>query len=597
MPGPWEKFQDSGSPQAVADSGPWAKYQDPTGNSVPFAQHSGEIPAENVQHPDINFTMRAVLQNLGNSPDAKAKYLNEHGFEAVPQGKEVLVKKPGEEKYKKLAPAGLELQDITDSAYPAASGIASAAAGTAAAIPAAAATGGIAALPAAAATSGVVGGGLEALRQKLGQWAGIPQEVNMQDVGREAAVSAAAPVLFGAGSNVAKQGLAKVAEQGVLPSAYRGVKNALPAVAEMVSGVPAQATKTLATRGEELANLGENGVQDYAQAAHEKLVRGLAERKRAVGQNLEKAIRGAQTSTGETPVVDLSGAKAKLDELISKMETGNLKDNPQIKEQIAALKEARNSIFKEVAGTDEAGKPILTEMSNEVSPGKAFDLQDLLADMSDFSKNTEGPMSRLKGTRTEKQWTQAAADAYKDVNHQLSKATEGLSADLKGQYADYTKLQKDLQNNFKTPEQTYKTLSNLDSPNKQYLRERLTGLKEQGIDLTPEVDLLQANKYYTNPSLLPISSKGTTSTSRSLGMGTLGGAIGYKIGGYPVAQTGVAIGSAISGPRAIKAYTNALSGVDEAIPEAIKRYTAPALKYTSPSIWKSLEQKNKRSEP
>ena len=87
-----------------------------------------------------------------------------------------------------------------------------------------------------------------------------------------------------------------------------------------------------------------------------------------------------------------------------------------------------------------------------------------------------------------------------------------------------------------------------------------------GTNLANQAELMELDRVFNNASLLPISSKGTTSTSRSIplamGLGLVGGYAGHQGGltGQPGVDSGVgalsgaALGSMLASPRALKWY-------------------------------------------
>jgi hypothetical protein len=158
---------------------------------------------------------RFAVKNFGGTLQDQIEYLKQKnpGYEITARGGEIVAKKPGEDKYKKLDPSaitqsgfnfsfdprGLELSDITDIGYDVAAGTAQGAATAAAGLGAATASGGSAALPAAMATSGATGAGLEALRQGIGNYLGSAKGTDLTDIAISGGVGLATPAAFGTG--------------------------------------------------------------------------------------------------------------------------------------------------------------------------------------------------------------------------------------------------------------------------------------------------------------------------------------------------------------------------------------------------------------
>lgn len=566
---PWEQNNiPTTYPQGEA---PWEK------SGAPPKAEPAEIIQE--QHPDISFKDRFIAKNFANTPQDQINYLKQqHPDLDIKQiNNQIVAKSANEKAYKVLDPDlsamdmlkpknwAENLKDIADIGTDVGIGSASTAAGTGAAVLAAPETALVGSIPAAMAAGGATGASLEALKQKIGQKLGVPQQMDPSQIALSGITNAAAPLLVGTGAaakvgaQAVKQGASKEAAQELINN-QKGLlnygadylkNNLLPSAAESVSGVPAQATKTLAKQSSAIQNLDENGVMDVATSAYDKLRNGLAANKAEVGAKLGKLVK----DLGPEASIDLTKTKGLLDNQIQKLSQSELANAPAVQGQIQELLDARNQIFTELA----PGAKSATEMSARVSPQKAFELQGKLSEMGNYPKtNSKGLVSTVSGTPVEKQWQSAARGAYDEINNELSNLTEGQSGNLKSQYKNYIDLQKNLNTYFKNPETTFKNLSSMESPSKKFASETLDKVKEAtkgAIDITPEKDLLQAYKYYGNPSTTPISSKGATGTARSMVPKMIGAGIGYKIGGYPGAAIGGAFADKIVSPAAIKQYT------------------------------------------
>ena len=137
-----------------------------------------------------------------------------------------------------------------------------------------------------------------------------------------------------------------------------------------------------------------------------------------------------------------------------------------------------------------------------------------------------------------------------------------------------------------TPERTGQMLKNLNNPSKEYLRGSVDDLKyltEGGVDIQPTADLLQAHNYFANPSVTPLSREGTTSSTRTASLGTLGGLIGYKLGGLTGATIGAAGGNLAGSPAAVRAYTRGIVGANRMMTPA-----RPAANAAAQSVWNTL---------
>lgn len=627
MSGPWQKY--AATPPAPSGSpAPWAKYAEPQ-----------KLPIDQEMHPAFGVGDRLLLKNFANSPESMVAYLKQKhpDMDIQVHNGQVIGKAPGEKTYKALDPdpgilsdpigtlkdLPLDVADVgTDVAQGTASTVASGAAGAAGAaatLPA----GGVGALPAAITAGGTVNAGLEALKQKLGQYFGIPQQVSGKQVAFAGGAGALSPLLFGTGASAAQiaSRAASPTQTATITAAQRGlggravnvVKNrVLPGIGEYVSGVPAEVIKERAKHPEKLAALQDDGLTDYLTEVHENIRQGLAAKKVAVGQALEKEIGAA----GKT--VNLSQTKKIIDGHIKALEDSELKNNPLVKQQIAELRGLRDEMLTEVTETvtkepvmaassllDEAGKPILrqtgtkevvkktaSEIPDQVSAQKAFELQELLKDQAELTRLGQGTTSRFSqgATAGEKAWAEANRKAYNSINDELGAATDGMSSELKKQYREYAQLQRDLKNRFSDPQRTYQTLSGLNTKGKQVLKERLEGisrLTKGEVNPLEDAKVLSAYKHFVEqPSKSPVSAGGTTSTSRSLGLRAVGGMIGAKaapvFGLSPQLGMGAGLwaGDYLGSPHALNYYINAgraaqrgANAVSSRIPETVKSAT------------------------
>lgn len=545
-------------------------------------------PAIQEQHPSISFKERAVAKNLANSPEAQVAYLRlQHPeLQIKVQGDQVIAKGPNESQYKVLDPQGFDIQDITDVGYDVASGVGTGAA-TAAGGVAGAGAGGVGAIPGAAIAGSGTAMYLDDLRQKLGRDMGIPQSTDWGQIGRQGIAGAASPVVFGTGASASKMLQAGVAPETQRSLLTRGVQKIAPKFAEAVSGVPESAIKTQYSSGKDVAALKETGITDLAENAYQTLREGLAKKKNQVGKLLEQEIVKSPRP------VDISGAKASIDAQIMKLEGSALSKNPEVLEKISELKDARQKMFGQVTGQDEAGNAIVQDMPDFVDAKTAFELQELLKQSGDLGRIKGGLKGRFGDStaKADKEWGSASLDAYKELNSKLNDATDGMSGKFKTDYKRYIDLQKKLDTHFKTPEKTAQTLQGLNAPSKQMLKETLGEVKDStGVDLSGDARLLEAYKYFNDPKLMPISGGGTVSTGRSIGLGAMGGGAGYMMGGIPGAAIGAQAGNLVGSPAAIKAYTGAASYLGNKLPNAGSMGAIAPQRMTQP-IWNALQRR------
>lgn len=617
---------------------PWETQETFNAGEAPWETkaHAGPEIIEEM-HPKFTKGERLLLKNFANSPKAAITYLQKAHpeMEIIEHKGQILGRSSGELQFRPLDPNPNLLSDpgkfikdlpldVADAGTDLGMGVASGAASAAAGVTAGAGSGGLAAIPAAMAASGATNASLEALRQKLGQKFGIDQKVSGKDVAIAGGVGALSPLLFGTGAStkqIANEALKKGVSQEALAQSQRGLgsraiqytkEKLLPGVGSYVSGVPTAAIKERAKNSAKLSDLKDNGITDYVENVHERVRQGIAARKNAVGQKLEQEI----TEAGGT--VNLQKTKSIINEHINKLETSELKDNPMVKDQIASLKAIRDDLLTEVkeeitlepqfssilgadgrpmvSGAKEVVTKVKSPIANEVSAKKAFELQELLKDQAELTSLKQGTTPRFgaNATASEKAWAEANRKAYNAVNEELDLATDGMSSELKNDYREYAQLQRDLNNRFSTPDKTYQTLSGIHGQGKQLLKERLervAKVTDGKVNPLEEANTLAAYKYFMDhPSKTPISAGGATSTSRSLALGGVGGAIGYKAGGKTGAALGYAAGNYIGSPAAINHYINAGQAAQKGI--GMLRAKTPNLAYPAAPLatWEMLRQ-------
>lgn len=540
---PWEKAQTPAPtpPRIPVGQAPWEK------------ANPQDIPVVNEQ--GVGFGERAIVKNFSNSPEATIKFLESKGYETALKNGEVVVRKPGEQTYKKVDPSGLDLQDVTDLAYDIPSGVAQGIATGAAGAAAGAATGGVGTIPAAMATGAATSAGSEALRQKIGQYLGIPQEVNTKDVMVSGALGAASPLLFGSGASAkqladaaAKTGGRMSAEElakSQASPALKALKGTVKTAVSGASGVPKKVIETYAEQTDKVDDLIKNDAAPYVENLHQKIQDKFFQQKKQVGQRLEEAARNAN-ETVETSRV-FGPIRARIDAL----KQSEMAKTPAGAQEIEILEKEFNAISE--------GLPA------QVNAKTALELQDYLKQNADFSKIKDNFKARYgaSSSRIDKLWSDANADAYRGLNKELDRVAE--TGGIKKEYREYIQLQDKLQKHFGDPEKTYKTLSGLDAPSREFTRKTVQDLKTKtGLDLQKDADVLEAYKYFRDPNLTPISSGGSTSTTRTLigtglgaGLGAFGGPIGSTVG--------AAAGTLATSPAAVKAGTKAVGGMSRAL--------------------------------
>lgn len=541
MGGPWEKYAPTQQPKGK----PWERYSPPPMNAAPT-----ELP-EDQPHPDISWSQRAIVKNFAQSPETGAAYLNKEGFETEIKDGNIYVRKPGEKDFKALDPSGFDLQDITDMGYDVAAGVGTGVATAASGLAGAAATapaGGVGAIPAAMAGGAASNAGLEALRQKFGQYMGIPQEVSGRDVAVSGAVGALSPVLFGTGATAGQ--IAKLAAlKGMAPEVLaqtqrsmvtKGVEKAFPTIAAATSGKTTKAIQTYMARKPEVDALIQEGPDAAANVAEETAAQvktAFFEKKRDVGQKMAVQIKGSDN------LIPTSDLFTPLEDRYASLAGSQRATTPSGQAELEALRQEIDALK--------------TGLPEQITPQTAWELQDRFKSMSDF-QNLKGTFQSRYGKNAsgaEKALSEAAADSYRVTNKKLNEAAD--TAGVKKEYSELSRLQEKLQKYFKDPEVTERTLMQLDKKSKGAVRKTVDELDKTvgNTDIRDTANILEAYSAFQNPELLPVSSGGTTSTSRTLslsgGLEAFGGLFGE--GGRKV---GHAVGSVAGGPAAIKAAIN-----------------------------------------
>lgn len=504
-------------------------------------------------HPAIRSMDRALIQNFTVHPSEKVAYLKKEYpdlevKEDIQEPGRILVRGRGEQDFHVLSPSFSPIshpvntlkdlpQTLLDNSYniaagPVIGGAAALGAAGGAAVTSPTGPGALLGAYGGAAAGGAAGGRVtEELRQQLAQGLGLSKEGDPAQVNAATAGGALAPLLFGAGSKV----------KGALPAAYGGLKNTVaPALGEFFSGAPRQA---VATTAENLQLI--NSFKDPEKKL--QFIEGLK-------KETEAAILGARNQTGKA----LEGTVNVADQLadataISK--TAALR--PLATYRNAILQEASDPI--RAAKLDSIDRLIaqhgLTE-EGTLSPYQAWKKsQDLL----NTAKNYKQYEPALGAGIHDKGLQNATKLAGQALQEEVNTATGGAFSDLNSKYSGVKKDMDFLDSYFNREEQQIGqklgTVENdAQAPNYAKLQ-RID--KKYNTNIVDAAKVLHASKFFTNPSVLPISAKGVTSTSRTLltqGLGTLAG----YITGHPVAGQAAAGGLQVaSGPAALKAYMGA----------------------------------------
>lgn len=527
-------------------------------------------------HPRISLKDRAIAKNFSQSQDKTIEFLKSQypDMEFKFFDNNIIAKAPGDTDYKVLDPnTGFFskdfLKDAADVAFDTGAGLVEGAA-TALGAVGGATLGGAGAIPGAMVAGASTSAANEALRQKLGQALGIPQNIDSTDVAISGGIGALSPALFGAGK-----------ARGAIKTGLDGFRSKVaPKIGSMMSGVRTETLKNYADDGirATVDGLEKTGVDDFAGKAYDKISDYITTNKNRAGEELVQAI----DQTGVP--VNIAPAKGSF-----RAQEALLASQPNLTNYDKSRLNTIKSAYEKYFGLSEKPKdgfdmntllPIKAsgEIPDQATAKRAWDLQKSLKQMAKFEQ----------GMTPEDAYTkQVARDSYGTINKALDEASDGLTTKAKGQYKDAVTLENELLPKFEgntrmdSIQKTYKELSNMDAKSRQILKERLSRLAESGqLDLTNESKVLGTFSELGNPKLMPISSGGTTSTTRSIPAAGIGGIVGAYGGnqagltGQPGADSalgavgGVALGTLLGSPAAMKNYirmTSKASNVRKAI--------------------------------
>lgn len=513
-----------------------------------------------VMHPDISLKDRLIAKNFSQSQEKQLEFLKAQypnlQFDVSTNG-QIRAKSPGSKEWNVLDPdTGIistdSLRDLGDIGFDLFSGVTeggASALGAAGGAAISAPLGGVGAIPGAMAASGATAAGNEAIRQKLGQWLGIPQQVDMTDVAVTGGVGAISPLLFGAGKAT---GLANVAGK----AAKKGLSkiNPLYKIGSAVSGTSEDALRTYANPEfrQVVDELEQKGITEYTGKALDKINDYASETKdKAVKDyvtDINNANRLADTGAAKKSFADSTQELAEQD-FISQADES----------KIDAINKAYNRYFSNRGGT---------QIPNQVTPDSAFKLQKDLKKLADFDGDLTPENIHMKAT---------ARDAYMNMRKAIDEASEGLTIDSRDRLKDVYRFEDEIlpkfqgKNRLESIQKTYNELSGLNRNNRRAFAEELGRMsKDSPLDLTNEAKILSTYKELGSPSMLPVSSGGKTSTTRSVPLAGLGGYVGGSLGynvrptGDPTLDraiggaTGAGLATLLGSPAAMKAYIRAM---------------------------------------
>ena len=555
---------------------------------VEFARYGDSaFPIRQEMHSDISPLHRAIVKNLSNDTPTSVNYLQKQypNHQIIVEKGQILMKRPEEQEFRALDPKGFDWQDIPDLGWTVGQALGETAAMAAGGVKGAVLGGGIGAIPGAMAGGALAGSGFEALRQKLGQWAGLPQEVEGGDVAVSGAIGAASPLLLGSGAGAkavakgakasgkafGKEALKSLqdAQRGVISRGYRSIAprvgNTLATTGETVSGVPRDLLKTQYQHGSEIAGMLPGDDLKRATSVFRGLKGNITEGRIAVGQELE----ALQKSVGN---VDISSARSQIDSRIQELARS---DRLSDREAARALKRIQTHAF--AAGRKGTGKARKTVMlPDEVKAETALSLRGELKALARMQGTGERIGSRhgKNVTVEDAMGKEAFRKAYKEIDNIMENVAPGIREKAE-KYASFKDLERRLETPFGSPEKTLRSLQTMDRPSRDATRMLLEESNQllggQGAAILDEARKMQAANIFRNATFLPRSGQATTSTSRSGALGLGGYLAGSELtGDYKGGLAGAALASSMGSPGALKFYMRQLGRADKAAKAGIQ---------------------------
>lgn len=574
---------------------------------------------ENKPSPHINMFDRAIIKNFGNDPGDAVMYLREKypDLEIFHDGREVIVRAPGEEKFRPMDPTNdlfsvgdddsyLRMQnydlpfvgevrapsidgaveflkDTGDIAYDVGAGLTTGAA-TALGGLKGAAVGGVGAIPGAMAAGAGTDAALEAGRQGIGRGLGVNQEMDWLGVGFSGATGAAAPLLFGTGAGakqVAKEALKRnlpkegaeqlMRSQSGLP--VQASRKVFPWVGEKMSGIDRDIIRHGYRKMGEINDLEKTGVRPLVSRSKRQIQDGLRQRASTVGRQIDDAFE-------EAGDVNIKESKKILKDYIEE-----LSQRQPTRENASLLQQAKDEydqIFK--MDKKQAQSVLLDAKGNPVQAAKEFteevpdimsaqqartDIYPNLKSAAEMQKYTGGVESRNARKATADQVLEnRLGDSARSIKNQFDEIVPGYGPDdagigLREEYSGIKKTQRELRNAFKDDKSSLQTLRNLGNNSNDIVRDTLAKMDDSlGTTAIDDAMTLKAFDTFRKPDLLPLGStfeKGV----RAAPLAGAGGLAGYYTssqmgGGHGSGVAGFGLGAGLGallgGPKAMRFY-------------------------------------------
>jgi len=557
---------------------------------------------------------RAKFKNLSPNSDVGFNFLQQEypdmDWKTDSEGN-VIVKAPTEKAWRRLDPSSFEASDVSDILSDVGMGVAETVGSVAGGIaggfaglaggPAAPVTVPGGALAGAATGGAVAGAGSEALRQKMGQWMGMPTtELDPEALKTSAMWGAASPLMFGTGAvtkhalkagskgigkellerGARKFGSKELAQEavmkgqsGLIGKGFRGAKGLLPTIGEVASGYDKDLIKWANKNLDkiEAAEMSPTGREDLITELRDTMIAKFEQERKEVGAQIGNVLK----SEGRQALPVRETMKP-FDELVAKYQkTYDAKPTQKALEDLDFSKQVRDKLFKvgdEAAPTnivDIHGKPLTIDEYVEVLDSDSS--ISLLNDLNDYTNIRKPQMPGMdvrssRMTDVERDLQRAARIAASRLDGTIKAAIGTHYGTLKSRYKKVVDVGQTINQFFKTPEKTEATMSLFFNPKKNVQRTRLiNSARLLGDDIVERAKEIAAIGAFAKPStdVQEFSIRNMAQRAPASAMGTALGFWGGSAatGSYaPALALGVAGGAAASrmaSPQAIRAYMGA----------------------------------------
>ncbi len=239
------------------------------------------------------------------------------------------------------------------------------------------------------------------------------------------------------------------------------------------------------------------------------------------------------------------------------------------------------------------GEGVTQTPKEQIPLRAAIRLERKLGELGDLG--SLGPMKGGVGNRysptasyADKAVGQTAVDAKNILGDAISKMLPEDALAAKAEYGRIANIEKQVKPLFKDTSKAFRTLRNLGADANAGNRELLQGVDQEfGTKILPQSRLAGAFASFRNPSVLPVSGKGTTSTARAGALGLAGAGAGYEVdkhygGGSGAVGAGLGglIGGALGGPAALQQYLK-MALKTQGAAGAIPNFVTPAAANTA----------------